>query len=55
MKITMRLTSIFFLATMTSSSDGRQGRLVAKEATSCGRLITCPLYLTGFEVDDRLT
>ena len=32
------------LTTITSSSDGSRGRLVANDETSWGRLITCPLY-----------
>ena len=36
-------TAASFLTMMTSSSLGSRGKELANEATSCGRLMTCPL------------
>jgi len=43
MKVVMGVGSPSFLILMMLSSLGRGGKELAKQATSCGRLMTCPL------------
>ena len=43
-KVTVRVSAPSFLTTMMSSSLGSRVKEFAKQATSCGRLMTCPPY-----------